>query len=215
MTPIPDMIINNQSSFWDSIPTALRQSVELAIPPQTLRADIFSLSYPNLATTYTQLECLLKDLAAQEHLPNQPQSQTSSPQRTSALFPLAMLYTETKDYAAAEMTYRTLLSTTPSDLAAMSNLIEVLNLQHKYPEAQSLSMDLLPLLQSKLGETSPQSLGCMRKLMLSLIGQDKGSEAREALKRGVDVIATIEDDGERNDEEDALQEMAWRIGLLG
>jgi predicted Zn-dependent protease len=199
------MAINDQSSFWDSIPTSLRQSVELAIPPQTLRTRLPP-SSPNLASRYTQLEYLLKDVAAQDHLPSQ--TEVTSPAHISALFPLAMLYIETKDYAAAESTYRTLLSTSPSDLAAMSNLIEVLNLQHKYPEAQSLSMDLLPLLQSKLGEISPQSLGCMRELMLSLIGQNKRGEAREILERGMELVATIKDNGVRNDEEDAMQEIA-------
>jgi predicted Zn-dependent protease len=205
------MTLTHQSSFWDSIPTALRQSVELAIPAQILRTRLPA-SSPNLATEYTQLESLLKDVAAQDHLPSQ--SQSPSFQRTSALFPLAMLYTETRDYAAAESTYRTLLSTSPSDLAAMSNLIEVLNLQHKYVEAQTLSMDLLPLLQRKLGENSPQSLGCMRKLALSLIGQNKGGEAREILERGMELVATIKDNGVRNDEEDAMQEMAKRTNSV-
>ena len=206
---IPDMTLTHQSSFWDSIPTALRQSVELAIPPQILLIRLPISSHPNLASKYTQIGYLFKDLAAQDHLPSL--IRVISPAHISVLFPLAILYTETENYAAAESTYRTLLSTTPSDLAAMSNLIEVLNLQHRCPEAETLSIKLLPVLQSKLGENSPQSLGCVRKLMFSLIGQNKRGEAREVLKRGVELIATIEDDGVRIDEENAMEDLAERI----
>lgn len=73
----------------------------------------------------------------------------------------------------------------------MSNLIEVLTLQHKYPEAETLALKLLPLLQREMGENSPQALGCMRKLMLSLVGQGKKEEARGLWPRGVELIAMM------------------------
>jgi hypothetical protein len=118
-----------------------------------------------------------------------------------------MLQTEIHHYTAAESTWRTLLSTTASsrpDIAAASNLIGVLNLQHKYSEAETLAVELLPLLHIKVGENSSQALGCMRKLVLSSVGHDKGDEAREVLSKGLELVATIGDGNVRREEEDAM-----------
>jgi hypothetical protein len=218
------MTANDQSTFWDSIPTALRQAIELAVPAQILQDKLPLPEHPStLASKYTQLETLLRDTVEQEHQPIPPSNnqyihhQPPETPHTSALFPLAMLQTEIHHYTAAESTWLTLLSANhPSqpNLAAMSNLIDVLNLQHKYAEAEALAMKLLPLLQNTLGENSPQALGCMRKSMLSLVGQDKGDGAKEVLLKGLELVATIGDSDVKMDEEDAMQDMATRIASV-
>lgn len=212
------MTSHDQSLFWDSFPPALRHAVELAIPPQTLQTRLFPASpLSDLTTIYTQLESLLKDIIAQDQHPNPTHNQTPATSHLSPVLPLALLYSETNRYITAEELWRSLLRTpytSKSDLAAMSNLIEVLNLQHKYPEAETLALELLPLLQRELGENSPQPLGCMRKLMLSLVGQGKKEEARGIWPRDVELIATIGDEGLRKDEDEAMQEMGLRIDSM-
>lgn len=210
------MTSNDQLPFWTSIPPSLRQAVELAIPPQLLQARLSQSESPNtLATRYTQLEVLLKEYVAEE----QSLKKTPAPatQPLSPLFPLALLCMETARYPAAEDLWRTLLPTPPhsnSDPAITSNLIEVLNIQHKYAEAERLSIQLLPLLQRELGQSSPQALGLLRKLMLSLVGQDKREKAREVWKRGEELVAMIDDAELRRDEEDALSEVTEKIDSL-
>lgn len=209
------MTSNDQNIFWESIPSALRNAVELTVPPKLLQARL-SLSKPpsDLATRYTQLEFLLKDDISHDEQVISDHDKTPASPHPSPLFPLALLYTETLNYAAAEEIWRTFLSIPHASgpgLAAMSNLIEVLISQHKYPEAEKLSKELLPLLQRELGENSPQALGCMRKLMLSLIGQGKREEAKGVYQNGIELAATIEDDGLKKDEEEAMQEMAEKI----
>jgi hypothetical protein len=217
------MNTNDQSIFWESVPTSLRNAIEHAVPASILQDRLSLSTQPDtLASKYTLLESLLKDIIKQEyqttHLSNnQFNHHQSKTLHISALFPLAMLQTESHHYTAAESTWRTLLSTTlPSqpDLAAMSNLIDVLNLQHRYSEADTLAVELLPVIQNKLGENSPQSLGCMRKLMLSLVEQGKGVEAREVLQKGVELVGTISDEDVNKEEQDAMREMAGRIDSL-
>ncbi|KAH0355942.1 hypothetical protein KCU83_g1465, partial [Aureobasidium melanogenum] len=209
---------DNLSTFWDSIPQNLRDAVEQAIPANILQQRLSVLKDPgSLETKYTQLEQLLKEMINQEYQTKQSSDHQTNPQ-SSALFPLAMLQTETKQYAAAEETYRKLLATNPPsrpDLAAMSNLIDVLNLQHKYAEAQKMALQVLPLLQKELGVNSPQYLGCMRKLIASLVGQNKSGEARVMYQKGMDLVATISDGDVKKEEGDAMQEMSRKIDALG
>jgi hypothetical protein len=54
----------------------------------------------------------------------------------------------------------------------------------------------------------------MRKSMLSLVGQDKGDEAKEVLLKGLELVATIGDSDVKMDEEDAMQDMATRIASV-
>lgn len=212
------MADNTQSAFWESIPSNLRNAVEQAISTNVLEEKLsLSKESGSLENRYAQLERLLTDMAAQE-VQDKQSSGHQTTQQISALFPLAMLQTGTNQYAAAEDTYRKLLTASPTsqpDLAATSNLIDVLNHQHKYAEAQSLSMQVLPLLQKELGATSPQYLGCMRKLMESLVGQGKGGEARQLLQRGMDLVSTIGDDDVKEEEVEAMQEMGRKIDSLG
>jgi len=212
------MTSNDQSLFWDSISPTLRHAVELAIPPQTLQIKLSLAPLPNdLASKYTHLESLIKDIITRNQHSNPTHDQMSATPHLSPIFPLALLYSETHRYTAAEELWRSLLRTSftsNSDLAAMSNLIEVLNLQHKYPEAEILALELLPLLQRELGENSPRALGCLRKLMLSLVGQGRKEEAREVYTRGVELVASIEDYGLRKDEGEAMHEMGQRIDSL-
>lgn len=212
------MTSDNQSVFWDSISTTLRHAVELAIPPQLLQSKLYLSEPPrDLATKNAQLESFLKAIIAQDQQSNTNHDQTPATQRLSPVFPLALLYSETHRYTAAEELWRTLLRkpcASKSGLAVKSNLIEVLNLQHKYPEAETLSLELLPPLQREMGENSPQALGCMRKLMLSLVGQGKGDEARLVYPRGVELVATIVDNDLKGDEDVAMQEMGARIASL-
>lgn len=217
------MIQDAQFTFWDSIPENLRNAIEQAVPANMLEEKLSnSASFGPLESRYTQLEHLLRDMIDQESQSNQRSEHQTTGQSTrnsqiSALFPLAMLQTETKQYAAAEESYRQLLATNPPsrpDLAATSNLINVLNLQHKYAEAQKMSMQVLPLLQKEFGANSPQYLGCMRKLMESLVGQNKGQEARQLYQKGLNLVATISDGDIRKEEVDAMQEMGRRIDAL-
>ncbi|KAG9643391.1 hypothetical protein KCU64_g11782, partial [Aureobasidium melanogenum] len=209
---------DNLSTFWDSIPQNLRDAVEQAIPANILQQRLSVLKDPgSLETKYTQLEQLLKEMINQKYQTKQSSDHQTNPQ-PSALFPLAMLQTETKQYNAAEETYRKLLATNPPsrpDLAAMSNLIDVLNLQHKYAEAQKMALQVLPLLQKELGVNSPQYLGCMRKLIASLVGQNKSGEARVMYQKGMDLVATISDGDVKKEEGDAMQEMSRKIDALG
>ncbi|KAH0376388.1 hypothetical protein KCU92_g9798, partial [Aureobasidium melanogenum] len=219
------MAENTQSTFWDSIPDNLRNAVQQAIPANILQERLSLSTEPeSLQSKYTQLERTLKETINHEEQTKQSSAQQNNPAQSSnnpqpsALFPLAMLRVETKQYAAAEETYRNIVATNSSsrpDLAAMSNLIDVLNLQHKYAEAQTMAMQVLPLLQKELGVNSPQYLGCMRKLMESLVGQDKGGEARAMYQKGMDLVATISDDGVKKVEGDAMQEMDRKIDSLG
>lgn len=210
------MTSNDQLPFWTSIPPSLRQAVELAIPGPMFQARLSQSEPPNtLATRYAQLKVLLKEYVAEE----QSYKKTPAPatQPLSPLFPLALLCMETARYPAAEDRWRTLLPTPPhsnSDPAITSNLIEVLNIQHKYPEAERLSMQLSPPLQRELGQSSPQALGLLRKLMLSLVGQDKREKAREVWKRGEELVAMIDDAELRRDEADALSEVTEKIDSL-
>jgi hypothetical protein len=84
----------------------------------------------SLASKNSILEALLKDTAKQEGQTTQPsndQSSSNTP-HIPPLFPLAMLQTETHNYTAAISFYRTLLSADLANLAAVSNLIYILNL---------------------------------------------------------------------------------------
>ncbi|KAG9637793.1 hypothetical protein KCV04_g7138, partial [Aureobasidium melanogenum] len=162
------MTRNTQSAFWDSIPDNLRNAVQQAVPSDILQERLSLSEEPGtLDSRYMQLEHLLKETINEEDRSKRSSEQTNPAQSTShpkpsALFPLAMLQVETKQYTAAEETYRKILAAnTPSrpDLAAMSNLIDVLNLQHKYTEAQTMAMQVLPLLQKEFGVNSPQYLG--------------------------------------------------------
>jgi hypothetical protein len=217
MISLPDMAVNNQSMFWESIPSASRHTIQLAVPTQELKNTISVSPHPTtLAARYILLESLLQDVAAQEHQTTQRSNKphNSSIPHVSPLFPLAMLQTETHNCTAAEQTYRTLLSTAPANLAAMSNLTHVTNLQHKHAEAHTLATELLPLFQTALGENSPQVLGYMRELTLSLVGLGRGQEARAVYQRGVVLVAGISNKELRKDEEDAMQEMGRNIDLL-
>ncbi|KAG9678627.1 hypothetical protein KCU99_g910, partial [Aureobasidium melanogenum] len=218
------MAEDTQSAFWDSIPDNLRNAVEQAIPANILQERLSLSTKPGtLDSRYKQLERILKETINHEEQTKQSSEQTDPAQSTShpkpsALFPLAMLQVETKQYAAAEETYRNIVATNSSsrpNLAAMSNLIDVLNIQHKYPEAQTMAMQVLPLLQKELGANSPQYLGCMRKLMESLVGQRKSGEARVMYQKGMDLVATISDDDVKKEEGDAMQEIDRKIDSLG
>ncbi|KAG9591185.1 hypothetical protein KCU77_g7366, partial [Aureobasidium melanogenum] len=218
------MTRNTQSAFWDSIPDNLRNAVQQAVPSDILQERLSLSEEPGtLDSRYMQLEHLLKETINEEDRSKRSSEQTNPAQSTShpkpsALFPLAMLQVETKQYTAAEETYRKILAAnTPSrpDLAAMSNLIDVLNLQHKYTEAQTMAMQVLPLLQKEFGVNSPQYLGCMRKLMESLVGQNKSGEARVMYERGTDLVATMSDGDVKKEECDAMLEMGRKIDSLG
>ncbi|KAG9520445.1 hypothetical protein KCV07_g4281, partial [Aureobasidium melanogenum] len=214
------MAENTQSTFWDSIPDNLRNAVQQAIPANILQERLSLSTEPeSLQSKYTQLERILKETINHEEQTKQSSAQQTNPaQSSNALFPLAMLQVETKQYTAAEETYRELLAANPPsrpNLAAMSNLIDVLKLQHKHAEAQTMAMQVLPLLQKELGANSPQYLGCMRKLMESLIGQNKSEEARVMYQKGMDLIATISDDDVKKEEGDAMQEIDRKIDSLG
>jgi hypothetical protein len=54
----------------------------------------------------------------------------------------------------------------------------------------------------------------MRKSMLSLVGQERGGEARKVLQEGLELVATMSDGDTKKDEEDAMQEMAEKIDSL-
>ncbi|KAG9963096.1 hypothetical protein KCU61_g3890, partial [Aureobasidium melanogenum] len=218
------MAENNQSAFWESIPDNLRNAVQQAVPPNILQEKLSLSTEPgSLETRYMQLERLLQETIDQKEQTERPSGQTNPVQTTSnpqpsALFPLAMLQTETKQYTTAEGTYRQILATNSSsrpDLAAMSNLIDELNFQHKYADAQKMAMQVLPLLQKELGVNSPQYLGCMRKLIASLVGQNKSGEARVMYQKGMDLVATISDGDVKKEEGDAMQEMSRKIDALG
>ncbi|KAH0018176.1 hypothetical protein KCU78_g7268, partial [Aureobasidium melanogenum] len=219
------MAENTRSAFWDSIPDNLRNAVEQAIPANILRERLSLSTEPGtLDSRYKQLERILKETINQEEQTEQSSAQQTNPAQSSnnpqpsALFPLAMLQVETKQYTVAEETYRELLAANPPsrpNLAAMSNLIDVLNIQHKYPEAQTMAMQVLPLLQKELGANSPQYLGCMRKLMESLVEQNKSEEARVMYQKGMDLVATISDDDVKKEEGDAMQEIDRKIDSLG
>ncbi|CAD0114902.1 unnamed protein product [Aureobasidium uvarum] len=217
------MVTNDLSTFWESIPSNLRNAIEQAVPAHILEERLSIFTNPmTLTYIYAQLEDLLQDMVAAETRPAQPSDNgTSTHQvdpRISALFPLAMLQTEMKHYAAAEKSWRGLLYISPPlglDLAAMSNLIDVLNLQHKYAKAEILSKRLMPLLQAELGDNSPQYLGVMRKLMESLTGQGKKDEARQVYQRNMELVGTISDSNIKKDEVDALQEMITKINASG
>ncbi|CAD0089770.1 unnamed protein product [Aureobasidium vineae] len=217
------MSTNNLSEFWVSIPSNLRNAIEQAVPAQILKERLTIFTNPmTLVFKYTQLEDLLQDMVAAKTRPRQPSdNETSADQSTpkvSALSPLAMLQTEMKHYAAAEKSWRGLLyisAPSRTDLAAMSNLIDVLNLQHKHAQAETFSLRLIPLLQAELGENSPQSLGVMRKLMESLVGQGKKEEARQVYQRSMELVVTISDSDIKKDEADALQEMVRKIDASG
>ncbi|KAK6000114.1 hypothetical protein QM012_004102 [Aureobasidium pullulans] len=219
------MVENKQSLFWESMPGSLRNAVEQTVPADVLEKLYLSTKSKTLERKYEQLEHLLQDLVNQQNQIKQPStadqaipSQTTNNPHLSASFALAILQMETKQYTEAEETYREILAANPSssrpDLAATSNLIDVLNVQHKYAEAQTTAMQVLPLLQNELGANSPQYLGCTRKLMESLVGQDKGEEARKMYQRGMDLAATIRDDQVKKEEIDAMQEMGRKIDLL-
>ncbi|KAH0371999.1 hypothetical protein KCU65_g1618, partial [Aureobasidium melanogenum] len=216
------MIKNTQSTFWDSIPSNLRNAIEQTIPAKTLQDRLFLYEKSeSLDRRYAQLEYLLKEIINQEHQPKQPSNRQLTPTQdtnhpqASLLFPLAMLQTETKQYDLAEETYRQILITNPSDLAASSNLISVLNFQHKYADAERIAMQILPLLQNHFGASSSQYLGCMRKLMESLVGQGKGGEERKLWKRGMELVATIGDEEVKKEESDAMEELGRKIDSLG
>lgn len=217
------MAANTQSTFWESISESVRNGVEQAVPSNMLEEKLSSsASLGTLESRYTQLEHLLKDMVDQGNQSKQRSEEAASVQSTRnpqilALFPLAMIQCEMKQYAAAEEIYRQLLAMNPPsrpDLAAASNLIDVLNLQHKYAEAQTMSMQVLPLLQKEFGADSPQYLGCMRKLVESLVGQNKSEEARQLYQKGLNLVATINDGDVRKEEDDAMQEMGRRVGAL-
>ncbi|KAG9952365.1 hypothetical protein KCU85_g2110, partial [Aureobasidium melanogenum] len=141
------MAEDTQPAFWDAIPINLRNAIERTVPATILQEKLPSSTEPStLEGKYKHLEHLLKRLIHQERNNLRSERQTNQPEPTnpppsSLFFPLAMLYTETKQYSLAEETYREILLANPpfgSDIAAGSNLIEVLNLQHKYTEAQRL-----------------------------------------------------------------------------
>ncbi|KAG9688398.1 hypothetical protein KCU76_g9642, partial [Aureobasidium melanogenum] len=139
---------NTESTFWDFIPSNLRNAIEQTVPATILQEKLPKSTEPeSLQDQYKQLERLLENLIRQEERTNQRsarqpnQPQPANPRPSSLLFPLAMLQTETDQYNLAEEIYRKILLANPpfgSDIAAGSNLIEVLNLQQKYAEAQRL-----------------------------------------------------------------------------
>ncbi|KAH0348486.1 hypothetical protein KCU81_g3223, partial [Aureobasidium melanogenum] len=216
------MAEDTRPAFWDAIPINLRNAIEQTVPATILQEKLPKSTEPeSLQDKYKQLERLLKNLIRQEERANQRsarqpnQPQPVNPRPSSLIFPLAMLQTETKQYNLAEETYREILLANPPfgfDIAAGSNLIEVLNLQQKYAEAQRLGMQVLSQILKQLGMNSPQYLGCMRKVMQSLIGQNKGWEARQLWKRGMELVASIGDEWVK--ESDAMQEMGRKIDLL-
>jgi hypothetical protein len=98
------MTTNDQSTFWRSIPPALRHTIELAVPAQKINDTIcLSTQSTSLASKYSILETLLKDTAKQDGQitrPSNDQSSSNTP-HISILFPLAMLQTEPHNYTAA------------------------------------------------------------------------------------------------------------------
>ncbi|KAG9840649.1 hypothetical protein KCU98_g2982, partial [Aureobasidium melanogenum] len=126
------MTKDTQSAFWNSIPSSLRNAVEQAVPSDMLQETLSLLKDPgSLETRYTQPEHFLKETINQEYQTKQssehrrtPDQSTNNPQRPPTLFPLAMLQTETKQYTAAEGTYRQILAANPPSRPDSARYVE-------------------------------------------------------------------------------------------
>jgi hypothetical protein len=216
-----DTPIEPSQGFWTGLPPYLRvhvtEQVQL-LPELVAELDAVPQDTP-LAIKLAKLQDVLETTYA-ERAKTLGQDALLS---RNALHAVGMLQSATKSFSAAESTYRKLIDISilvdknnPPPLAAMSNLAWTLTQQEKFAEAEKLQRELLPLLDSdiRLGKSSPQSLGCIRMMAMSVAGQGRNEEAKELLHDGYQRVEGIRE-GEwanfEHEEVEALDEVSEQV----
>lgn len=170
------------SRFWDGIDESIHQAFIEVIPEMTLENSLRDgINNPTTvgerhAHLRSLIEQELENLGAKESLP--------SHEATLLLHLLGMLQMQDNEHDQAATTWHRLLHNNhPSrpNLSALYNLATVLEQQKQYREAESLLRALIPLLQVKIAEDSPQAIGSVMRLTSCVSKQGRKAEAREIL----------------------------------
>ena len=172
--------VEKTESFWTGIHENIHRAFDKASLEQALEV---SLQSKNAGfSTVEQKYAHLKMLAERELGLRRQNNNSESIQLLNHL--IGMLQLERGDYSSAEDTWlQKLISNHPSrpDLAALYNLAFTYEEQGRYREAEPLLRALGPLLQWKIGEASPQVLGCVRRLATCVFKQGRQDEAKDIL----------------------------------
>ncbi|KAJ9634603.1 hypothetical protein H2199_008886 [Coniosporium tulheliwenetii] len=98
------------------------------------------------------------------------------------MHPLATVQADLDDLAAAESTYRTLLSHQDAaygpgtSYAVLNNLSHILNKRGKFAEAEELLRVLYPRLAGLMGRYNPKTLGSLRGIIEAVGRQGRWEE---------------------------------------
>ena len=180
---MPDMSTTGlTASFWEDIRDNTRQASADAIPEQMLEERLKASNVEIM--TLQQKHALLKALAEREVEARKSDMNGNPDVTRRQLHLIGMLQSEEGDEVGSAATWHRLLYYNhPShpNLSALYNLACSFEEQEKYVEAEALMRALVPLLQWKIGEHSPQAFGCMKLLAKCIFKQGRKSEASEAL----------------------------------
>lgn len=171
------------STFWDGIHENVHQAFLDALPDQVLDQ---SLQEAKIVPTSTEAKYVHLKALAEEHLAAKSGKVSQDSKEIIRLTHLVgMLQGEVSDFQGAAATWQQLLMNQhPSrpNLAALYNLSGTLEQQGRYMEAEWMLRAVVPLLQLKIAENSPQAIGGVRNLARCISKQGRKAEAKEVVK---------------------------------
>lgn len=170
------------NAFWVGIHDNIHGAFVEAVPEQTLENTLHTDDVE--LWTLEQKHGHLKSLVERE-LEARRRNGDNSDSVGRQVHVIGMLQSELGDYSASQATWHHLLvNNHPSrpNLSALYNLAYSFEEQQKHVEAEGMLRAITPLLQWKIGEASPQVLGCIRMLARCIYNQGRADEAKETLE---------------------------------
>lgn len=170
-------------AFWDGIHESIHSAFIDAFSEEVLNQSLtkreMSSASPN--EKYSRLKAL-----TEQELTTLGDGVAQDSHRVQMLTHLkGMLQGEESDYQGATATWHQLvINQHPSrpNLAALFNLAGVLEQQHRYMESEWILRTLVPLLQLKIADDSPQAIGGVRNLARCVSKQGRKAEAKDIVE---------------------------------
>jgi hypothetical protein len=170
------------SAFWTGVDESIRQPINEVIAKEKLE-DSLRESNGNLITIDEKYS-LLRTLVDQELDGRSVKGVDESPRIKLLAHLQTMLQTTKSDLQQEATAWQLVLcQRSPSKpvYSALYNLAFVLEQQKKYLEAECLHRAMVPLLQLRIGDDSPQAIGSFRRLASCVAHQGRTTEAVEIL----------------------------------
>jgi hypothetical protein len=170
------------STFWTGIDESIRQPINEIIPKEKFENSLRE-STGNL-TTIEEKYSLLSTLVDQELNGRSVKGADESPRVKLLAHLQTMLQTTKSELQQEAIAWQLVLcQRSPSKpvYSALYNLAFVLEQQKKFMEAECLHRAMVPLLQLRIGNESPQAIGSFRRLASCVAHQGRKTEAVEIL----------------------------------